>query len=125
MFGVKNLVLSVGLMLAVAVVGLTGNATGSGQAADASRLAYAGDGSDGADAWDTAPTPSLVQDLRNRYVALRKRAFDACRDATGNADGAGHRRCFQEALERLVEAADAPSLTQYHAYLSRIPRPVN
>ncbi len=122
MIDVKGHVLSVGLMPGLAVLGLSAAVA---RAEDPSRLAYAGNQAGAGNASGPELTAPMIQGLRKHYIELRKRAFDTCRDATGTADRAGHERCFQDQLERLVEAADAPSLTQHHVFLSQIARPLN
>jgi len=119
MIDVKRHVRSLGLVLALVV------SAGFASAEQPSHLAYAGNQAGAAKTSALELTPPMVQDLRKRYIELRKRAFDTCRDGSGNIDREAQEHCFRDALERLVAAADAPSLTQYHVFLSRIPRPVN
>ncbi len=125
MIDVKGHILSVGLMLALAFLGLSATVTGVARAEELSRLANVGNRADVAKAPGPELTPPMIPGLRKHYIELRKRAFDNCRDAAGTADRASHERCFRDELERLVEAADAPSLTQHHVFLSQIPRPIN
>ena len=67
--------------------------------------------------------PAQIERLRNRYVGLRKNAYDRCASHGDVAAMAARERCFQDTLRRLVADVGDPSLTRYHLYIGGIARP--